>query len=604
MKMKQRLSLLLSMTMLLTLLSGCSEPSTASTEDAIPQTIPVAVTTADEETPPMEETVPVEVVEADPTPGIYTAGEKMEDFTVTTSDGKTLRLYEILETKDLVILNFWATWCSPCRQEFPFMEAAYKAYQDDVEIIALSAEDNSNAIEAFKKEAGLTVLPMAYDEIGLSNMFSFSGIPTSVAIDRFGVVCWQETGAITDPGKFQRLFDSFLGDDYTESKAGYKVPGPKSTVSNPTDEALTAALCAEGSDLVFTSSTDPHIWPFIPNGSAATNSCTGIQEATAQAITTVTAKEGDVLAFDYNINAYGYATLILYVDGQPVQGFSGRDAGTSSYRFEEDGTYEVIFAFQNDKFTPGVGYYATLGQVRLVTGDEADVLAADIPAYPRSTGTLSAEIIPLEAKAAVVYSKDDPSVQIPNYLFIAQEDADQVTFRARLGKNQLPAFAQYSIYPDYYYLTETDYDQEGFYITVPLDGTAIMLFLPDYDTIIEVAVCQEGNFATDFIEKVYGEEYTWAYEEDVPLSSAAPKQYQLTFQDTDGNPIPGVSAQLCTDEICNVQISDPNGKILVNDTSNSYEVHVMKAPDPYEIPQATYTLSPGSSRLTITLKNK
>ncbi len=59
---------------------------------------------------------------AEGAPAYYWLGDKMDDFTVTMSDGKEMTLSKILETKELVILNFWATWCGPCRMEFPYME--------------------------------------------------------------------------------------------------------------------------------------------------------------------------------------------------------------------------------------------------------------------------------------------------------------------------------------------------------------------------------------------------------------------------------------------------------------------------------------------------
>ena len=88
----------------------------------------------------------------------YQLGDKMDDFTVTTYDGRSLTLSEVLKEKDAVLINFWATWCGPCRQEFPFMEEAYQQYTDKVEIIALSVEptDTNDVLAAFAAEQGVT----------------------------------------------------------------------------------------------------------------------------------------------------------------------------------------------------------------------------------------------------------------------------------------------------------------------------------------------------------------------------------------------------------------------------------------------------------------
>ena len=69
-------------------------------------------------------------------------GQPMPDFTVTTIEGETLTLSEVLAGKKAVLVNLWATWCGPCAMEFPSLEQAYETYKDDVEVIALSIEAN------------------------------------------------------------------------------------------------------------------------------------------------------------------------------------------------------------------------------------------------------------------------------------------------------------------------------------------------------------------------------------------------------------------------------------------------------------------------------
>ena len=67
-------------------------------------------------------------------------GQPFEDFTVETIDGGSFTLSEALKDKDLVLINLWATWCGPCRMEFPYMQQAYEQYSDRIAIIALSVE--------------------------------------------------------------------------------------------------------------------------------------------------------------------------------------------------------------------------------------------------------------------------------------------------------------------------------------------------------------------------------------------------------------------------------------------------------------------------------
>ena len=79
-------------------------------------------------------------------------GQKMPDFTVTTIDGKKLTLSELLKDKELVVLNLFATWCGPCRHEFPAMDEVYRDLHDRMEIVALSAydEDTMEKVRSYR----------------------------------------------------------------------------------------------------------------------------------------------------------------------------------------------------------------------------------------------------------------------------------------------------------------------------------------------------------------------------------------------------------------------------------------------------------------------
>ncbi len=121
-------------------------------------------------------------------------GEVPPDFELETLDGQSVKLSDYKGQK--VILNFWASWCPPCKAEMPHMENYYKekAKQENVEILAVnltSAERGANArniVQKFIEEYDLT-FPVPLDESGkLGKTYQAYTIPTTYMIDTNGMV--------------------------------------------------------------------------------------------------------------------------------------------------------------------------------------------------------------------------------------------------------------------------------------------------------------------------------------------------------------------------------------------------------------------------------
>lgn len=138
-------------------------------------------------------------------------GKIFSDFTAKTIDGKTFKLSEALETHDLVLINFWATWCGPCCMEFPYLEEAWEQYSDRVAVIALSVErgDTVNVLKKFAKEYGLN-FPIGRDEKNQFDKMGGQYIPTTLILDKEGRVLLVEVGAKMSAEEFTILFDSLL----------------------------------------------------------------------------------------------------------------------------------------------------------------------------------------------------------------------------------------------------------------------------------------------------------------------------------------------------------------------------------------------------------
>ena len=192
----------------------------------------------------------------------YQLGDVMRDFSVVDSDGNTQKLSELLKTKKLVLINFWYTTCSWCVKEFPYMDAVYQQYKDNVEIVALNhstlSGDSEEGIKNFKDnfytdyvgegaEGGLS-FPMAKDYTNMGPAFNIQGYPTSVLVDRYGVICMIEAGGIVSEAPFVAMFDHFTAENY-EQKLFHSLdelmPAEKPNVSMPSSDEIAGVFNKE-----------------------------------------------------------------------------------------------------------------------------------------------------------------------------------------------------------------------------------------------------------------------------------------------------------------------------------------------------------------------
>jgi cytochrome c biogenesis protein CcmG/thiol:disulfide interchange protein DsbE len=97
-----------------------------------------------------------------------------------------------------VLVNFWATWCQPCVEEMPRLEAAHRRMGSKVEFLGVDRTDFRPEAQAFIKKTHVTY-PSAYDRDGtLDGSYRLRGMPTSLFIDARGRVVDRVTGPLTD----------------------------------------------------------------------------------------------------------------------------------------------------------------------------------------------------------------------------------------------------------------------------------------------------------------------------------------------------------------------------------------------------------------------
>jgi peroxiredoxin len=117
-------------------------------------------------------------------------GNKAPDFQLKTIDGKGMKLSDLKGKK--VILNFWATWCPPCKAEMPHMQDFYEEQsKNNVEILAINltrSEKNPGTVRQFVKDNRLT-FPVLLDQEGeIGDIYQAITIPTSYVIDSKGII--------------------------------------------------------------------------------------------------------------------------------------------------------------------------------------------------------------------------------------------------------------------------------------------------------------------------------------------------------------------------------------------------------------------------------
>jgi thiol-disulfide isomerase/thioredoxin len=118
------------------------------------------------------------------------------DFTVTSLDGESVSLSDF--QGQAVLINFWATWCPPCRAEMPALDAYYQAHRDEgFVLLAVNAGESRVAAEDFTGSIGFNS-PVALDTTGeAGEAFGVIGLPTSILIDAEGRIRLEWQGVVT-----------------------------------------------------------------------------------------------------------------------------------------------------------------------------------------------------------------------------------------------------------------------------------------------------------------------------------------------------------------------------------------------------------------------
>ena len=356
-----------------------------------------------------------------PSGTFYQIGDLVYDFSVNTSDGDTFKLSEAIEEYDAVMINFWYRTCYWCNEEFPFMEEAYQDYKDDIGFIALSHLDTNAAIDDFKYDNELS-FPMANDTTQYG-LFGVTGCPTTVIIDRYGLLAFVETGAITSKEGFAEVFDKYIGDNYVPSMGYGENAGGEDGEDDvdrtpkyemPSSSEIEAVVNGEGFSATYRENeeeTNPQFaWPWIisedGNSIKASNSKVDITAATI--MFDVTIPEGKTLAFDYlSSSEKDYDILYVIIDGLIIHEISGVESNWKTcyaYISEETKSYEISLCYMKDEEGFSGDDTVYVNNIRLEDSNNVD-----IPTYihRQASNKLIESTHNYEEYASVYFNEED-----------------------------------------------------------------------------------------------------------------------------------------------------------------------------------------------------
>jgi peroxiredoxin len=143
-------------------------------------------------------------------PKVAAVGMTAPDFTLVDRTGKTWTLSEL--RGQVVFVNFWATWCPPCREEMPSMQRLYSSLpKDKFKMLAILSNDKPELADSFAAKLGIT-LPILHDLASVVGpKYGLTGLPETFIVDKQGVLREKFIGpAEWDSPQFMQLMMKYI----------------------------------------------------------------------------------------------------------------------------------------------------------------------------------------------------------------------------------------------------------------------------------------------------------------------------------------------------------------------------------------------------------
>ena len=166
-------------------------------------------------------------------------GKPAPDLSIQTLNAKGDVKLEGLSGK-VVVVDFWATWCGPCRQSFPSLQAISKRHEGQVAVVGVSVNDDVDGVADFAKELG-TTFPIGWDKgHAIADRWKVPTMPSSYVLDGTGTVRFVHAGFREgDEAELEKEVASLLGKGPPPSASPEKKPEPEAAAA-ATDDAPAA----------------------------------------------------------------------------------------------------------------------------------------------------------------------------------------------------------------------------------------------------------------------------------------------------------------------------------------------------------------------------
>ncbi len=118
------------------------------------------------------------------------------DFALDTLAGESLHLSDY--KGQVVLVNFWASWCPPCQDEMPALEAYYQDHKDEgLVILGVNVKDSESAVRAFLEEYTVSFPVVLDHDAKAAGAYNITGLPTTIFVDREGRIMGRWPGMVT-----------------------------------------------------------------------------------------------------------------------------------------------------------------------------------------------------------------------------------------------------------------------------------------------------------------------------------------------------------------------------------------------------------------------